>query len=250
MTRLRANSRTMHPNKERPVERKEHAARINEAWQQGVEAIIKTGQRIIDAREGLAPGEYLAMVERDLHFKRAMAFKLVAIASNKILADVSHGKHLPIAWTTLYELSAVANKGLDLEAAIESGAIHPRMERKEVRALLPTPQRDDDLEEPDKEDPDDEPATNPLAAAWESASREERASFLHSLGRKVLSEALATTTPSRFRRPSHPPETVTDDFSDTLAARMRRGESVGAPDDPYETTALANGNGADRWSEK
>ena len=27
---------------------------------------------------------------------------------------------------------------------------------------------------------------------------------------------------------------VADDFSDTLAARMRQGESAGAPDDPFE----------------
>jgi hypothetical protein len=32
-----------------------------------------------------------------------------------------------------------------------------------------------------------------------------------------------------------PPDTVVDDdFSDTLAARMRQGESTGAPDDPFE----------------
>jgi hypothetical protein len=130
--------------------RKEHAAHINEAWQRGVDAVIETGMRIIDARDGLEHGEYIAMVENDLHFKRAMAFKLVAIASNKALSNVSHGKHLPTAWTTLYELAAVANKGLDLEAAIERGAVHPRMERKDVKALLPRPpQRDDDLPDDD-----------------------------------------------------------------------------------------------------
>ena len=117
--------------------RKEHAARINEAWQKGVDAVIETGLRIIDAREGLEHGEYIAMVENDLHFKRAMAFKLVAIASNKVLSNVSHGKHLPTAWTVLYDLSAVGNKGFDLEAGIEGGTIHPRMERKDVKALLP-----------------------------------------------------------------------------------------------------------------
>jgi hypothetical protein len=101
--------------------RKEHAACINEAWQHGVDAIIETGMRIIDARDGLEHGEYIAMVENDLHFKRAMAFKLVAIASNKVLSNVSHGKHLPTTWTVLYDLSAVGNKGFDLEAGIESG---------------------------------------------------------------------------------------------------------------------------------
>ena len=40
------------------MERREHAARINAAWQKGVEAIIETGQRIIDARNGLEHGEY------------------------------------------------------------------------------------------------------------------------------------------------------------------------------------------------
>ena len=58
-------------------------------------------------------------------------------------------KHLPAAWSTLYDLTVIANKGFDLEAGIESGAIHPKMERKDVKALLPPPQRDDDLPDDD-----------------------------------------------------------------------------------------------------
>jgi hypothetical protein len=171
--------------------RKEHAARINEAWQRGVDAVIETGMLIIDAREGLEHGEYIAMVENDLHFKRAMAFKLVAIASNKVLSNVSHGKHLPSAWTVLYDLTTVGNKGFDLEAGIASGAIHPGMERKDVKGLLPPPQRDDDLDEPDDDLPAPKPDEDELAVAWKYASREKRASFLHGLGREVLLEALA-----------------------------------------------------------
>ena len=87
------------------MEREQHAARINDAWQQGVEAVIETGLRIIDAREGLECDEYLAMVTEDLNCSRPTAFKLVAIASNKTLKNVSHGKHLPAAWTVLYDLS-------------------------------------------------------------------------------------------------------------------------------------------------
>ena len=75
--------------------RKEHAARINEAWQRGVDAVIETGLRIIDARDGLEHGEYIAMVENDLHCSRATAFKLVAVASNKTISNVSNSKHLP-----------------------------------------------------------------------------------------------------------------------------------------------------------
>ena len=186
--------------------------------------------------------------------KRTTAFKLVAIASNKILSNVSHVKHLPPSWRTLYELAVVANKGFDLEAGIESGAIHPKMERKDVRALLPHRHSETTTSKsrttPSRRDP--------LAIAWEAASREERASFLQGLGRKVLLEALealqraadraeARSEP-KWRPPGSIDETATDDLSDTLVARMWRGESVGAPEEPY--TALANGNGADRWSEK
>jgi hypothetical protein len=136
--------------------RKEHATRINEAWQRSVDAVIETGLRIIDAREGLEHGEYIAMIEEDLLVSRQTAHKLTAIASNKVLSNVAHARHLPAAWTTLSELAVAANKGLDLEAAIESGAIHPKMERKDVKALLPPPQRYDDLEEAEEDEGDSE----------------------------------------------------------------------------------------------
>jgi hypothetical protein len=173
--------------------RKEHAARINEAWQKGVDAVIETGLRIIDAREGLVHGEYIAMVENDLHFSRQTAHKLVSIASNKVLSNVAHGRHLPSSWRTLSELAVASNKGLDLESGIESGTIHPKMERRDVKALLPSPQRDDDLEEPDEEGdlpapkPDeDEPVANPLVVAWASAGPEARRGFVRACWIEIM----------------------------------------------------------------
>jgi hypothetical protein len=133
--------------------RKEHAARINEAWQKSVDAVIETGLRIIDARDGLEHGDYIAMVENDLHFSRSMAFRFIAIASDKVLSNVAHVQRLPAAVGTLYDLTVIANKGFDLEAAIERGAIHPKMQRTDVKALLFPPQRDDDL-------PDDDTTTD------------------------------------------------------------------------------------------
>jgi len=132
--------------------RKEHAARINEVLRQAVGTAVEVGLRIIDAREGLEHGDYIAMIEEDLHCQRAAAFKFVAIASNKTISNVSHEKHLPTAWTTLYDLTVAAKRGLDLEAGIAGGTIHPKMERKDVKALLPAPQRDDDLEDADADD--------------------------------------------------------------------------------------------------
>jgi hypothetical protein len=132
--------------------RKEHAARINEAWQRGVDAVIETGLRIEDAKANLSHGEYEEMVRNDLHFSPQTALKLRAIASNKVLSNPAHVRDLPPSWGTLSELAVIANKGFDLEAGIKSGAIHPKIERKDVKALLPPPQRYDDPEEAEEDD--------------------------------------------------------------------------------------------------
>ena len=176
--------------------RKEHAARINEAWQRGVGAVIETGLRIEDAKADLSYGEYEKMVRTDLHFSPQTALKLRAIASNKVLSNPAHVRHLPPSWGTLSELAVIANQGCDLEAAIESGAIHPRMARKDVKALLPPPpQRADDLEEPDKEDdqpgeapkPDEDgPAANPLIVAWANAGPEARRDFVRACWSEIM----------------------------------------------------------------
>ena len=135
----------------------EHAARINEAWQKTLDGVIETGLRILDARHGsnaLPHGDFEDMVRSKLNFAPSTARSLMAIASNKVLANRQYVDDLPASWGTLYDLTVIANRGYDLEAGIESGAIHPKMERKDVKALLPPPQRYDDLEEtePDPED--------------------------------------------------------------------------------------------------
>ena len=78
--------------------RKAHAARINEAWQKGVDAVIETGLRIEDAKADLSYGEYEKMVRTDLHFSPQTALKLRAIASNKVLSNPAHVRHLPPSW--------------------------------------------------------------------------------------------------------------------------------------------------------
>jgi hypothetical protein len=149
--------------------RKEHAARINAAWQKTVGGILETGDRLHDARTGpdqLPHGEFEKMVREDLNFDPSVARKLMAIASNAALANRAHAHVLPARWMTLYELAVAANKGFDLEAGIASGDIHPRMLRKDVRALLPPPpQRDDDLP-----DDDDMPTADTSAADTSAGS--------------------------------------------------------------------------------
>jgi Protein of unknown function (DUF3102) len=167
--------------------RAEHAQLINAAWQRGVESIIDTGERVSDAKLDLEHGEFLAMVESDLSFGPRTAQMLMAVASNAVISNPNHGSLLPPSWRTLYALSRLPQTLLLTK--IKEGAIHPGLERKDVKALSPPPepeQRDDDLP-PDEEsgapapdgatEPDDsEP--NPITVAWADASTFEKQIFV------------------------------------------------------------------------
>jgi hypothetical protein len=75
-------------------------------------------------------GEWGTMVESDLPFNRHTAHKLMQIAGDKRLTNVSQGKHLPPSWTTLYELTKLDDD--TLERKLRDGTIHPGMRRKDV----------------------------------------------------------------------------------------------------------------------
>jgi hypothetical protein len=60
---------------------------------------------------------------------------LMAIARHPIISNRNHGNDLPPSWRTLYELSRVPEK--KLLAKIADGTINPKIERKDVVALLP-----------------------------------------------------------------------------------------------------------------
>jgi hypothetical protein len=218
--------------------RKEHAARINEAWQRGVDAVVKTGMRIIDARDGLEHGEYIAMVENNLHFSARTAQRLVAIASNKVLSKATHASHLPTSWDTLYNLTVVANKGYDLEAGIASGAVHPRMERKDVKALLPPPQRDDDLP-----DDDDTPTadTSDDDAADTSAWKQSGQQFIAAEGERFAARLIALDREAA--RTLYEWITIDEQIALKALCRVIKRELVGTE----EAAASAD---PDRWSDK
>jgi hypothetical protein len=124
----------------------EHVELICAAWQKGVESIIETGNCIAVAQDEVGRGRFEAEVLPKLPFRRSAAYALMAIASHAVLSDVRHVGHLPPHWGTLDALTRVPQTRL--LTAIENGEVHPGMERKDVRALLPPPepeQRDDDL---------------------------------------------------------------------------------------------------------
>jgi hypothetical protein len=81
----------------------------------------------------LKHGEWLKMIKEELPFEGSTARRLIIIANDDKLRDRAHGHNLPVQWRTLYELTKLTDEQFD--AAIESGAINPKMERKDVKGL-------------------------------------------------------------------------------------------------------------------
>jgi hypothetical protein len=59
---------------------------------------------------------------------------LMKIARNSVLSNTDHGRYLPSSWRTLYQLTKLSNERL--EDLIDTGVIHPGLERKEVLMRL------------------------------------------------------------------------------------------------------------------
>lgn len=112
-----------------------HRNRIAAAWGKQVASIIETGQCLIEAKEELDHGAFEVMVQSKLPFGRNTAHRLRAIAEHNIISNVAHGPLLPPSWRTLYELTKLPPE--ILLAKIKDGSIHPKLERKDVRALQP-----------------------------------------------------------------------------------------------------------------
>lgn len=98
-------------------------ARITSEWRRAVASIVGCGTLLLEAKDGLAHGEFGRMIEADLPFGRRTAEKLMEIARHPVLADATHESHLPASWTTLHKLSRIAPP--ELARMIESGEVNP-----------------------------------------------------------------------------------------------------------------------------
>lgn len=117
----------------------EFAERITACWHRSREAYVEAGRLLCAAKASLDHGEFQAMVET-LPFKIRKAEMLMAIYRDQRLVNPQYVAALPNELGTLYDLTRVKDK--KFEAAIESGAISPEMEREEVKAVLkPGPSR-------------------------------------------------------------------------------------------------------------
>ncbi len=134
------------------TEWKPWADKICAAWQKATESIIATGKLLIEAKQELAYGSFEAMVQQKLPFSPRAARMLMAIAHHPVISDRKHVSVLPPSWGTLYELTRVPDA--TLREKIASGAITPKIERKDVVIMRPAKKKRDFLG-PDDDDDDD-----------------------------------------------------------------------------------------------
>jgi Protein of unknown function (DUF3102) len=178
------------------VDRHEQVRRITAAWQNTVHNIIETGRLLIEAKDDIGYGGFQEMIRAELPFGPNTAQRLMQIAENPVLSNAAHVPILPASWGTLYELAKLPRHGIDLEVLIEERAIHPKLERKDVRAFLPSckpEQRDDDLPPdgsgtpaPDKAPEPDGGKPNLITVAWANASPEARREFVHAHWNEIM----------------------------------------------------------------
>jgi hypothetical protein len=161
-------STTTLQRKQASVSWQEHAKMITAAWQKGVESIVETGDRLIEAKGELEHGSFEAMVQTKLPFGPDTARMLMAIARHPVISKPEHVRVLPPSWGTLYQLTKLPDPLLT--AKIKDGTITPELERKDVPKLLPPPEKkkpkpeaqvdDDDAPGDDDAQPCDDEETN------------------------------------------------------------------------------------------
>jgi len=166
---------------------------INSIWRKGAGDFIACGRYLIEAKDELARDAYSAMLTK-LHFNTSTAKKLICIAKNTTLG--SHVNLLPPCWSTLYELSQL--KEDVLKAALDSGSVHPGMQRKDATALKPKSNN--------KSTSSSEVQSPDLSTTWNAASADQRREFLDELGR----DGLCSRRGGRFRGPPGQPLGLAD----------------------------------------
>ena len=120
------------------------ATRIRDAWGTALQSIFAAGRELIAAKAALPHGDFAAMIESDLPFTRLTAWRLMRIAADDRLANVSHGIHLPPSWRTLFELSLLDDA--TFERAVQAGEIRPDMQRKDAERLRTRQRRTERLD--------------------------------------------------------------------------------------------------------
>jgi hypothetical protein len=112
----------------------EWASLVRSDLGQAVAGFIAAGRHLVQAKMSIRHGGWEQWVKTAVGISPATARMLMELARHPAIANRQHANDLPPSWTTLYELSQLEPDLL--EAAIQSGAVHPQLERKEAKALV------------------------------------------------------------------------------------------------------------------
>jgi hypothetical protein len=113
---------------------------INAAWQKQVGSILEFCRLVRTAREELDEhGEWSKFFnewgeKKLLSFGKRTADRLIAIAEHPVLSNETHVSRLPPSWGTLYELTKIEDKAL--EVMLKDGTIHTDIQRREVEEII------------------------------------------------------------------------------------------------------------------
>jgi hypothetical protein len=107
---------------------------IRGKWQENVKSIFEVGLMLETSREELGAPAFWKMVRDELKWSKGTVSKLMTVADDDKLAEVSHGK-LPASWPMLYQLTLLSPD--EFETGLASGIIHADMERKDIALLKP-----------------------------------------------------------------------------------------------------------------
>ena len=110
----------------------EHVEIIKADFGQIKQGAISAGRHLIAAKADVDHTEWLPLLA-EVGINERVAQQLMAVGRNDGLTNTSNCSYLPAAARALYELSRLDPS--DIEAGIESGAIHPGMKIEEAKAF-------------------------------------------------------------------------------------------------------------------
>jgi len=181
-----SNVVSMKPNKRTW---QEYVRLIALAYANGVSSILECGEMLLEAKEELEHGEFLAMLELKLPFSARTAQRFMAIARNQALANTTHRVAFPPTWGTLAELAKLPPPVIT--SLIKDGTITPKLERKQAAELV----RQHAPPKARKGKPKAKPAEPPVPQAELERIARSRESKLTAL--EITSEVQAKLTTAR-----------------------------------------------------
>lgn len=101
---------------------------------QAVSGFVAAGDHLRQAKLAVPHGGWEKWVKEEVGISPETARRLMTVSCHQALSNPNHSLDLPSSWQTLYELSQL--EPTLLEAAIQSGAVNPQLERKQAKALV------------------------------------------------------------------------------------------------------------------